>query len=93
MFKKNFHISEGIKVIHEILLFVVINLLEQCKVLPPVQDKGNKRSTRTGHPLPGYSLSLKGELVFDPIILKILKNYKEQEEFQNWIGLSSQNGG
>ena len=59
---------------------------KSCKVLPLAQDKGNKRSTRTGRPLPGYSLSLKGELVFDPIILKILKDYREQKGFQNWGG-------
>ena len=31
-------------------------------------------------------MSLKGELVSDPIILKILKDYREQKEFQNWGG-------
>ena len=56
------------------------------KVPPLVQEKGNKQSPRTGRPLPGYSLNLKGELVSDPIILKILKDYRGQKELQNWGG-------
>ena len=60
---------------------------KSCKALPPVQEKGNKPSAgTTGRPLPGYSLSLKGELVSDPIILKVLKDYRERKEFQNWGG-------
>ena len=59
---------------------------KSCKALPLIQDKESKPSTKTGRPLPGHSLNLKGELVFDSTILKILEGYREQKEFQNWGG-------
>ncbi|MCZ0932159.1 MAG: transposase [Oligoflexia bacterium] len=59
---------------------------KSCKAPFFVQEKGSKRSVRIGCPFPGHSLSLKGELVSDLIILKNLKDYREREEFQNWGG-------
>ena len=57
-----------------------------CKASSLVQVKENKQATRTGRPLPGYSLSLQGRAVPDLLILKILKCYREKKEFQNWGG-------
>ena len=57
-----------------------------CKASSLVQVKENKQSIRTGRPFPGYSLDLQGKPVPDPLILKILKDYREQKEFQNWGG-------
>ena len=41
---------------------------------------------RKGRPFPGYSLDFQGKQVSDPIILEILKCYRDKKEFQNWGG-------
>ena len=52
----------------------------------PCQIIEKKQPARKGRPHPGYSLSLQGKPVSDPIILEILKCYRKQDEFQNWGG-------